>query len=123
MPDIALALDPWPFNLTENPAMVQFVHRCLAMTLVAIVAVAWAMARRAPRRARCAADILLGLVLLQAALGIATLLTGADLVLAALHQVNAVLLLAAALWLGFNVARSARLTRPAAGTINPAVAI
>jgi len=123
MPEIALALDPWPFNLIENPAMVQFVHRCLALTLVAIVAVLWAMARRAPPRARRAADILLGLVLLQASLGIATLLTGVDIVLAALHQTNAVLLLAATLWLTFNVTRGARLTHPAAGTINPAVAI
>ena len=123
MPEAALTLKPWPLNLVENPAMVQFVHRCLAMALVAIVAAVWTMARRAPPGARRAADILLVLALLQAALGIATLLTGVDIALAALHQANAVLLLAAALWLTYTVMHGARLTHAAAGTINPAVAI
>jgi heme a synthase len=123
MPEAALSLKPWPLNLVENPAMVQFVHRCLAMALVAIVAVIWAMARRAPPDARRAADVVLVLALLQATLGIATLLTGVDIALAALHQANAVLLLAAALWFTFTVTHGARLTHAAAGTINPAVAI
>jgi cytochrome c oxidase assembly protein subunit 15 len=123
MPDAALTLRPWPLNLVENPAMVQFVHRCLAMSLVAIVAVVWAMARSASPQVRRAADILLALVLLQAALGIATLLTGVDITIAALHQANAVLLLAWALWLAYTVMHGARLTHAAAGTINPAVAI
>jgi cytochrome c oxidase assembly protein subunit 15 len=123
MPDTALTLTPWPLNLVENPAMVQFVHRCLAMSLVAIVAVVWAMARGASPGVRRAADILLALVLLQATLGIATLLTGVDIAIAALHQANAVLLLAAALWLTYAVMHGARLTHAAPGTINPAVAI
>ena len=123
MPAAALTLTPWPLNLVENPAMVQFVHRCLAISLVAIIAAVWAMARRASPGIRRAADIVLVLALLQATLGVATLLTGVDIALAALHQANAVLLLAAALWLTYTVMHGARLTHAAAGTINPAVAI
>jgi cytochrome c oxidase assembly protein subunit 15 len=123
VPEAALALTPWPLNLVENPAMVQFVHRCLAISLVAIVAALWAMARRAAPHVRRAADLLLLLVLLQAALGITTLLTGVDIAIAVLHQANAVLLLAAALWLTYTTMHGARLTHAAAGTINPAVAI
>jgi cytochrome c oxidase assembly protein subunit 15 len=58
-------------------------------------------------RASAAANFLLGAFVLQAALGISTLLAGVPVALAAAHQAGAVLLLAAALWTAHRHPRSA----------------
>ena len=92
-------LQPWWRNGFENVAAVQFDHRLLAMTTLAAVIGLWFIARRhrlaaQPRRAL---DALLGLALLQVALGIATLLLVVPIPLAAAHQAGAVLLFTAAL--------------------------
>jgi cytochrome c oxidase assembly protein subunit 15 len=94
------ALSPWWLNGFENVAAVQFDHRVLAMTTLASVVVFVVVAAR--RRdlspyARHAVAMLLALVLLQVALGIATLLLVVPIPFAAAHQAGAVLLLTASL--------------------------
>lgn len=93
VPPEILMLDPWWTNFLYNMATVQFVHRGFFWLLVVLVPVAWWQ-----RRGHWAAHALLGAFVLQATLGIATLLAGVPVALGAAHQGGAVLVLAAALW-------------------------
>ena len=101
VPPEIFMLDPWYLNFFNNMATVQFDHRLGAWLLALLVPWFWLKARRealAPR-ARLARHLLLGMLALQLALGIATLLLLVPIPLAAAHQGGAVLLLGAALLL------------------------
>jgi heme a synthase len=93
MPPEILMLEPWWMNFSYNMATVQFVHRGFFWLLAVLIPLAWWRYRAAP-----AAHALMAAFVLQATLGIATLLTGIPVVLGTAHQGGAVLLLAAALW-------------------------
>jgi cytochrome c oxidase assembly protein subunit 15 len=100
VPPEILMLEPWWKNFLWNTATVQFVHRAIAWLLAVLVPVFWWQAARqalAPR-ARLACHALLAALVIQIALGIATLLLVVPLTLAAAHQGGAVMLLATALW-------------------------
>ncbi len=93
-------LEPAWRNIFENPAAVQFHHRVLGIsTLVAALLLWRAFARNpeVPVRARRWAARTAGIALLQAALGIGTLLLAVPIPLAAVHQFGAVMLLTGAL--------------------------
>lgn len=92
VPPEILMLEPWWKNFLYNMATVQFVHRGIFWLLAVLVPLAWWRGRT-----HWTAHALLAVFLLQAALGISTLLLGVPLALAAAHQAGAVLLLAAAL--------------------------
>lgn len=107
VPPEILALEPWWRNFFWNMATVQFDHRCIALLIAVLVPTLWWKLRTAeeiPARARLGGHLLVALVVVQIALGIATLLLVVPLFLAALHQAGAVLVLAAAL----NVAHALR---------------
>ena len=83
-------------NLANDPVAAQFVHRTLAIAvaLFALHIAAGLWKAGAGRRA-----LALGaMVVIQFALGVATLLTGVDIVLGVAHQAGAALLLAATIW-------------------------
>src|SRR5688572_20721954 len=86
VPPEILMLEPWWRNFVYNMATVQFVHRALFWLLCVLIAWAWWR-----ERASRSAQLLLAAFALQATLGIATLLAGAPLGLAAAHQAGAVL--------------------------------
>jgi cytochrome c oxidase assembly protein subunit 15 len=92
-------LQPLWVNWFENVAAVQFDHRVLAVATVSAVFLLWAAGLRAdlPIPARIALHALLAVAVLQAALGISTLLLVVPIPLAAAHQAGAVLLLTAAI--------------------------
>jgi len=92
-------LHPFIRNLFANVAAVQFDHRALAMATLAAIVLLWAagLRSRLPQPARIALWALLGVVIVQVALGISTLLLVVPIPLAVAHQGNAVLLLSAAL--------------------------
>lgn len=94
------AFEPGWRNLVENPVMVQFVHRLLALSLAAAVALVWWRGRGAelPAAQRHAQHWLLAAVLAQLTLGIATLLLHVPVWLGTLHQGGAVIVLSALLW-------------------------
>ena len=96
IPPEAFMLEPWWSNFFWNVATVQLVHRSIFWLLMVLVPLLWWQARRT--QAKLAAHHLLGMFLVQAALGISTLLLAVPVPLAALHQAGTVLLLAAALW-------------------------
>jgi len=105
VPPEIFMLDPWYLNFFNNMATVQFDHRLGAWLLAVLVPWFWLKARREQlaARARLAGNHLLGLLALQIALGIATLLLVVPIPLAAAHQGGAVLLLGAALLLNHTL--------------------
>jgi cytochrome c oxidase assembly protein subunit 15 len=107
VPPEIMSIDPWYRNFYNNMATVQFDHRVIALLLAVSVPWYWWRTRRAAvigTAARRAATLLLAILALQVALGVATLLLVVPLPLAAAHQAGAVLLFAAAL----NAAHAAR---------------
>lgn len=92
-------LHPFVLNWFANIAAVQFDHRLLAMTTLTGILCLWAVGLRAalPSAARVALWALLGMALVQASLGVSTLLLIVPVPLAVAHQAGAVLLLTAAL--------------------------
>jgi cytochrome c oxidase assembly protein subunit 15 len=91
VPEGLYALSPWWANWFENHLTVQFNHRVLAMTLVALIVTLWARTRRLalPRAARRAVTGLMHMVIVQAGLGILTLLYVVPIPLALAHQAGA----------------------------------
>jgi cytochrome c oxidase assembly protein subunit 15 len=94
VPSGLFAGDPWWRNLFENVATVQFDHRIGGYTLFAVALVYALFASRTPQAS--GAQRLAFLVLLQAGLGIATLVNMVPLPLALLHQLGAVIVLSTA---------------------------
>jgi cytochrome c oxidase assembly protein subunit 15 len=92
-PDEMWMLDPFWRNFVENPAMAQFVHRLMAYVLLAVAAwSAWKF-----RAQHWSLFVLFGgLVLMQAVLGIVTLMHAAPLDLSLTHQALGVIVLVAA---------------------------
>ena len=118
VPPEILLLEPAWKNFFWNMATVQFDHRLLAAALaVAVPWLCWKLSTTAsvPHRAAAGARWLLAMLIVQIAIGIATLLLVVPLPLAALHQAGALAVFA----FGLNVAHalrvpSARLALPAA---------
>jgi cytochrome c oxidase assembly protein subunit 15 len=99
VPPGLFVLKPWSRNLFENVTTIQFVHRTLAYLMLAAALVLWQWTRQSTRAPQMstAASALLGLVALQVAIGIATLVMVVPLSLALLHQLGAVAVFSAAL--------------------------
>ena len=96
VPPETFMLEPWWRNFLFNVAAVQLLHRAFFWLLLVLIPLAWWQARRTP--AKVAGHHLLGMFVVQATLGISTLLLSVPIPLAAAHQAGAVLLLACALW-------------------------
>ncbi|CAG9766770.1 unnamed protein product [Ceutorhynchus assimilis] len=101
VPDDIFAFTPKLVNFTENPTTVQFDHRILGTSTLALITSLWWLSRRRilPRRAYLATSALLAVGYLQVALGITTLLTYVPVPVAASHQSGSLLLLSTAVWL------------------------
>jgi len=104
VPPEVLTLEPWWRNFLYNMATVQLVHRAFFWLLAVLVPLAWWR-----HRGSTAAHVLMAAFVLQAALGISTLLLRVPVALGALHQGGAVLLLAAALWYAHSCRQTAAL--------------
>jgi heme a synthase len=92
VPSGLLVQEPWWRNFFENVATVQFDHRIGAYTLFVVALIYAALASRTPQAS--GAQRLALLILLQAVIGIATLVNAVPLPLALLHQLGAVAVLA-----------------------------
>jgi cytochrome c oxidase assembly protein subunit 15 len=107
VPSEIFMIEPAWRNFFWNMATVQFDHRLVAWLIAFAAPLLWLKVSATdglPRRARVGGHLLLALVALQIALGIATLLFVVPIPLAATHQAGAVLVFAAAL----NVAHALR---------------
>eukprot|EP01034_Spumella_vulgaris_P025595 gene25595-32067_t len=99
IPDEILALQPVWRNFFENTATVQFDHRVLALTTLASIGTMFTWAVKSshwsalPRVSQRAFHAVVGMVGLQVALGISTLLMYVPVPLAAVHQAGSLVLL------------------------------
>jgi len=95
-PSAEFAAAPFPGSLIGDPYVVHFIHRWWAWVVVAALVVLARRARAAgSRRASVAIHSTFGT---QVLLGIATVMTGVSVPLAALHQLTGALLVAATIW-------------------------
>lgn len=105
-PSATVMLDPWYRNLSDNPIVVQFIHRWLAFPAAAVFLwLAWRAWRLGIRQR---AALLAGCVVAQILLGILTLLSGVQIDIAVAHQGMAALLLGAIVMNAFAVGERRR---------------
>lgn len=102
-PSEGFQLSPWYKNFFEDIPTVQFDHRVLALTTLALVSWVWWVCRTQGRIVRTRANVLILVVFTQVILGISTLLLVVPIGLAAMHQAGAVVLLAASIWLRHSI--------------------
>jgi cytochrome c oxidase assembly protein subunit 15 len=102
------ALEPTYRNWFENVATVQFVHRWLATSLLALIVILWLLARAKPLspRARTALHLLVALAFVQVGLGISTLLLHVPIPLASAHQAGALALFSVMLFFTHELHRA-----------------
>ena len=98
LPPEAWSLIPAWLNPFDNTALVQFLHRWLAIGTAGVILALWLRARAGPAPLRLATAIAAGIAVLQVLLGIATLLAAVPVWLGAAHQAGALILLTALLW-------------------------
>ena len=90
-------LVPWWRNLFENDGTVQFFHRLWGYGLLVLAVAAWLAARRSSmRKTRVAFMGVMHMTILQALLGIVTVMHSSPWYLAILHQLGAVALISLA---------------------------
>lgn len=98
LPPGLTSLSPGYLNLFENITLVQFNHRWCAVGVFALTAALWMGGRNIPG-IQLAVNLMMGVVTAQFLLGVWTLLAVAPLVLAAAHQMGALIIFSCALWL------------------------
>ncbi|KAG8714358.1 Cytochrome c oxidase assembly protein cox15 [Ceratobasidium sp. 395] len=109
--------DLWWRNMLENPSTVQLNHRVLALTTYLSATLLFLHSRRAslrsvlPAQTRRLAALMFGLVNIQAALGITTLLYLVPVPLAASHQAGSVALLTSVVALAMSLRKPGRAAR------------
>ncbi|MEZ4220113.1 MAG: COX15/CtaA family protein [Polyangiaceae bacterium] len=97
LPPGLIAVEPLWRNFVDNAVTVHFQHRLLASAVLVYVIVLVVRAWRAGSRIRGPLGLMLSAALVQYGLGIATVLLGVPVWAAAVHQINAALLLASVL--------------------------
>lgn len=92
-------------NFFENPALTQFDHRLFAYLLIILGGVLWFKARKsAYQKLRRWVTIFTAAIVAQAVLGIITLMQVTPMVLAISHQLGAIVLMATAMRMMFEIA-------------------
>ena len=94
---------PWFMNFFTNPAAVQFIHRLIAILTFIYAHLFIYKKYHANKLNGSTCGLFLTVLWGQLALGITTLLTHVDISFAALHQANALVLLAASLLVAFRI--------------------
>lgn len=100
IPDGLFAMEPWYANLFENVATIQFNHRMFAylVILYAVVHFVFSLRKQDTATYRLSAAVVAGALIVQAALGIWTLLAVVPISLGVIHQGGALIVFATALY-------------------------
>jgi len=106
--DVLGALTPFWRNLTDNVATVQLDHRLVAYTLLVLAALQLVMALKVGGKAAIRATVFLSVVVVQAALGIITLVLAVPLWAGLLHQAFAMAVLGKAVLYRQNLSDQAK---------------
>ncbi|MDE0589669.1 COX15/CtaA family protein [Halocynthiibacter sp. C4] len=86
-------LTPFWTNFFENPGLVQFMHRIVGYLLLIFTFIVWRKSRASGKLAvRRGFDLVLGMMVLQAVLGVLTVWNAAPLSIAIQHQIGAIIL-------------------------------
>lgn len=103
-------LEPWWLNHFENHALTHFQHRNIGYLLIAFAIILFVQIwnARPDRSVRISAFHVLFFATAQGLFGVATVVSGVALPLAAIHQFLALALLGSALWLAWVVASKTR---------------
>ena len=109
IPETVFSFEPFWKNLVENPAGVQFIHRCMAYLVVIIVLFTWETARKMALTVhqRKANNFMLGVVCAQFLLGIITILYAVPVTMGVLHQTGAFFLFASSLFFMHSLRKGA----------------
>jgi heme a synthase len=108
LPPEYFMLQPWWDNFLHNMAAVQFNHRLIAWALFLFIPALWWSVRRVDSsEAQLASALLLAMLGVQLALGIATLLLRVPVALGTAHQAGALVLFGLSLWLAHALRRPA----------------
>ncbi|SFQ41678.1 cytochrome c oxidase assembly protein subunit 15 [Roseivivax halotolerans] len=92
-PPTPFEIEPVWRNFFENAGLVQFMHRLAGYLLFVFGIVVWLRARRSPNADTCFRfNAVMAMMLLQMVLGVVTVLYGAPLEIAIVHQLGAVIL-------------------------------
>jgi cytochrome c oxidase assembly protein subunit 15 len=107
IPDGLFPLVPWYKGVFEDVKTVQFIHRCMAYVVVVAIIAFWFIKRKSALKPsiKHAIDALLIMVLVQFALGVATLLMVVPVALASAHQVGALVLFAISLYVNYTMSQ------------------
>ena len=115
LPPEAWTLIPVWLNPLDNTALVQFIHRWLAIGTAVVVLALWFRSRAGAPALRLATGLAAIIAGLQVLLGIATLLAEVPVSLGAAHQAGALVLLTALLWCVYVTRRNPSGRRNPAG--------
>ncbi|MGE4062075.1 MAG: COX15/CtaA family protein [Rhodospirillaceae bacterium] len=116
IPEGLYSMRPWYMSAFEDATTVQFNHRVLALSLFALIAVVWARAGRVVTgRTRAVLNAMMIMALVQAGLGISTLVLQVPLGLALAHQAGALALFTFTVWF----AHTQRAASPAPAGAHP----
>jgi cytochrome c oxidase assembly protein subunit 15 len=103
------AMQPTWINIFDNPVTVQFIHRFLAFTLLFLVA--WFYVESGKEKLNTfqkkGIHILIAAIGIQFLLGVITVLTQANIVMASIHQIGAFFLFSASIYLLFHFRKAA----------------
>lgn len=107
IPDDVMRFEPKWINIFENTSTVQFDHRLLGHLTFASISALWFMSRKAPLppRVKTTVNALLGMAIIQVALGVTTILTYVPVPVAASHQAGSLALLTIATYLVHELKR------------------
>ncbi len=115
-PEGAFFHQPWWINFFENDGLVQFDHRIGAYLIAGGALALFFAARKVNGTQKLSAHVVLGVTLLQIALGILTLIHQVPVPLAALHQITAVALFTTAIWHAYEVSGTVAVQSPLAAS-------
>ena len=105
LPEAAWMMDPVWMNFLENGVMIQFMHRTLALIIVAGIAVFWLNTKKMelPSRFKNAMSLLSVMAIVQMTLGIVTILLNVPVFWGVVHQAGALVLFSIAVWARYQV--------------------
>ncbi|KAL3993746.1 hypothetical protein ACH3XW_18845 [Acanthocheilonema viteae] len=107
LPEDLWLKDPKWRNIFENPVTAQFMHRNMAYLTLLSITLTWLVGRRMvlSRRAKIALHSLMGMIYVQALLGIAALVHYVPVYLGVLHQNGSMAAITFAFWLSNEIRR------------------
>lgn len=108
-PETILSQESFIGNFLENPAGVQFVHRCLAFLVVIVIAFLWDKSRKLSLTdlQRKASNFVIAVVAIQFLLGVITILFAVPIIMGILHQTGAFVLFASLLFFMHSLRKTA----------------